>query len=209
MRRKKLCIIVFILLICIIICIFNSIRYVFLQEDLLFFQCFGSVSKGEEQIHNQLDIPENRVKRNKARENLNTQQIMFEVQYRNTKLKDINLMETVHHKTLVNEKIAPGTSGAFTILLNAKENMYYEINFESKNTKPSNLQFYILQNDKRYNTLEELDDILNGEILKNEEKAIPIYWEWCYEIDKENDELDTIEAKKIREYDFLIYVKGY
>ena len=64
------------------------------------------------------------------------------------------------------------TKGDFEIIITAKENINYEITFESKNSKPSNLQFYILENNRRYNTLEELNDILKGNILENEEKRL-------------------------------------
>ena len=136
-------------------------------------------------------------------------QIGFNVRYKDTQLKDVNLLETINNKTLVYEKIAPGTSGDFDIVLNSKEDINYEINFKSENSKPSNLQFYTSANNKRYATLEELDDTLKGRIIENEKKVIHINWEWCYESSKENNEQDTIEAKKIREYNFSIYVKGY
>ena len=49
---------------------------------------------------------------------------------------------------------------------------------------------------------------LTGEILENEEEIVPIYWEWKYETNQEQNKQDTLEAKKMREYHFLIYVQG-
>ena len=131
------------------------------------------------------------------------------MQYQNRKLKTVNLTDTVDNKTLVYEKIAPGTSGRFDILLNSNQNMNYKIVFESENEKPTNLQFYTLEDNKKYTTLEELGENLTGTILKNEQKNIPVYWEWIYEANQEQNKQDTLEAKRIREYHFLIYVQGY
>lgn len=211
MSKKKIWIIILIVFLCVILLIIRSIRYDFLQEDLLFFQFFHSINQADditnlqEEILNQNNIKiEKNITKNKI-----SKSIIFEVKYKNTKLQDVNLAQTIDNKTLVNEKIAPGTKGNFEIVIKAKENINYEITFESQNSKPVNLQFYILENNKKYNTLEELDDILKGNILENEEKKITIYWEWDYETNKQNNMQDTIDAKKIREYNFLIYVKGY
>ncbi len=215
MRKKKTWLIILIVFICILLSILNSIKYSFLQEDLLFFQFFNSINRNKNQADDITNLQEEilnqdniRVEKN-IQKNATTKSIIFEVEYKNTKLQDVNLAQTIDNKTLVNEKIAPGTKGDFEIIIKAKENINYEITFESKNSKPSNLQFYILENNRRYNTLEELNDILKGNILENEEKKILIYWEWDYETNKQNNMQDTIDAKKIREYNFLIYVKGY
>ena len=215
MRKKKTWLIILIVFICILLSILNSIKYSFLQEDLLFFQFFHSINQNKNEADNITNLQEEILNQNNIKvekniqKSITTKSIIFEVEYKNTKMQDVNLAETIDNKTLVNEKIAPGTKGNFEIIIKAKENINYEITFESKNSKPSNLQFYIPENNKRYNTLEELDDILKGNIFKNEEKRILIYWEWCYETNKENNIQDTIDAKKIREYNFLIYVKGY
>lgn len=178
----------------------NFIKYDFLQEDLLFFQLLNS--KNQSKSVSNADKQE-------IREDINIKTISFNVQYQNTKFKALKLNETIDKKTLVYEKIAPGTSGRFDILLNSNQKMNYQIKFESKNQKPSNLQFYALKDGKRYATLEELGNELTSTILENEEKIIPVYWKWEYEKDKEQDKQDTLEAKKIREYHFLIYVQGY
>ncbi len=193
MKKKKKIIGILVLFICILICMFYSMRYIFLQEDLIFFQMFHSIIKSEKNSNNQKESKE----------------IEFLVEYNHTKFKSLNLMETVHNKTLIYEKIAPGTSGNFNIVLKSKQNMQYMIQFESKNQKPSNLQFSITEKGKKQDSLEELNEMLKGTILENQEKVMNIYWEWKYEGNREDNAQDTMEAKKIREYHFLIYVQGY
>ena len=206
-NRKKRYIIVITILICFIFFIMHFIKYDFLQEDVIFFQFFNSKNQSKDISNiNQSQIKEDR---NQEEASINIKSISFNVQFQNTKLKALDLMKTIDEKTLVYEKIAPGTSGRFDIILHANQNMNYQIQFESKNEKPSNLFFYSTEEEKIYYTLEELGENLTGKILKNEEKTIPIYWEWKYEIDEEQDEQDTLEARKIREYHFLIYVQGY
>ena len=194
MKKKKKIIVILVLFICIIlICMFYSMRYIFLQEDLIFFQMFHSIIKSEKNSNNQKESKE----------------IEFLVEYNHTKFKSLNLMETIHNKTLIYEKIAPGTSGNFNIVLKSKQNMQYMVQFESKNQKPSNLQFSITEKGKKQDSLEELNGMLKGTILENQEKVMNIYWEWKYEGNREDNAQDTMEAKKIREYHFLIYVQGY
>lgn len=194
MKKKKKRIGILVLFICIIlICMFYSMRYIFLQEDLIFFQMFHSIIKSEKNSNNQKESKE----------------IEFLVEYNHTKLKSLNLMETIHNKTLIYEKIAPGTSGNFNIVLKSKQNMQYMVQFESKNQKPSNLQFSITEKGKKQDSLEKLNEMLKGTILENQEKVMNIYWEWKYEGNREDNAQDTMEAKKIREYHFLIYVQGY
>ena len=194
MKKKKKRIGILVLFICIIlICMFYSMRYIFLQEDLIFFQMFHSIIKSEKNSNNQKE----------------SEEIEFLVEYNHTKFKSLNLMETVHNKTLIYEKIAPGTSGNFNIVLKSKQNMQYMVQFESKNQKPSNLQFSITEKGKKQDSLEELNEMLKGSILENQEKVMNIYWEWKYEGNREDNAQDTMEAKKIREYHFLIYVQGY
>lgn len=193
MKKKKKIIGILVLFICILICMFYSMRYIFLQEDLIFFQMFHSIIKSEKNSNNQKEYKE----------------IEFLVEYNHTKFKSLNLMETIHNKTLIYEKIAPGTSGNFNIVLKSKQNMQYMVQFESKNQKPSNLQFSITEKGKKQDSLEELNEMLKGTILENQEKVMNIYWEWKYEGNREDNAQDTMEAKKIREYHFLIYVQGY
>ena len=206
-KRKKRYIVIIIILVCIIFLIINSMKYEFLQEDLLFFQIFNSENQSTISVNTEKDTIIEEV--NKEETSIDIKNIYFNVRYQNTQLRTLNLKETIDNKTLVYEKIAPGTKGSFNIVLNTNKNMNYKIVFESKNEKPSNLQFYTSQDNKKYATLEELGEKLVGRIIKKEEKVIPIYWEWVYEITEEQNKKDTLEATKIREYNFFIYVQGY
>ena len=203
-KGKKRYIMITIIFVCIILFIINFMRYEFLQEDLLFFQFFNSGNQSESKVNGKKDVVEEFTERGTS-----IKMISFHIQYQNRKLKALNLSDTVDNKTLVYEKIAPGTSGRFDILLTSNEDLNYKIEFESKSEKPTNLQFYTSENEKSYHSLEELGEDLTGIVLRKEEKTIPVHWKWEYEISEEQDKQDTLEAKKIREYDFLIYVQGY
>ncbi len=203
-KGKKRYIMITIIFVCIILFIINFMRYEFLQEDLLFFQFFNSRNQSESKVNGKKDVVEEFTERGTS-----IKMISFHIQYQNRKLKALNLSDTVDNKTLVYEKIAPGTSGRFDILLTSNEDLNYKIEFESKSEKPTNLQFYTSENEKSYHSLEELGEDLTGIVLRKEEKTIPVHWKWEYEISEEQDKQDTLEAKKIREYDFLIYVQGY
>ena len=203
-KGKKRYIMITIIFVCIILFIINFMRYEFLQEDLLFFQFFNSRNQSESKVNGKKDVVEEFTERGTS-----IKIISFHIQYQNRKLKALNLKDTVNNKTLVYEKIAPGTSGRFDILLTSNKDLNYKIEFESKSEKPTNLQFYTAENEKSYHSLEELGEDLTGIVLRKEEKTIPVHWKWEYEISEEQDKQDTLEAKKIREYDFLIYVQGY
>ena len=204
-KRMKRYIIIGIIFLCPIFLMIDFIKYDFLQEDLIFFQFMGSKNQsGKEKTKNEQTARENK---NEQQDNIAN--ISFHITYKNTKLKALNLSQTIDKRTLVYEKIAPGTSGRFDILLISNQNMHYQVEFESKDEKPTNLRFYTTGKEKTYATLEELGNALTGTILKNEEKTIPVYWEWEYEQGVNQNQQDTIEAKKIRNYHFLIYVKGY
>ncbi len=207
-KKKAKIIFIFILIIGIFLIIFYSRKYNFLQEDLLFFQFLNQRTSSESD--NIIYAENQTIQQTSNSKTINSYRITveFAVTYQNTKLKAFNLMDTVDNKTLVYEKIAPGTGGGFDIVLKSTQEMNYQVYFESKNEKPTNLQFY-MEDGIRYGSLEELGASLQGTISKNGEIIIPVFWEWVYEISDEQNEQDTEEAKQIREYNFLIYVKGY
>lgn len=220
-RKKKTIVIVIILCIAILIWLMNSLQYDFLQDDVLFFELFSSLRQSENEFDNLSEKNDllndemiktgsttNLVQQSSKMQNGNNMEFIFDVEYKNTKLEDINLLDTVDNKTLVYEKIAPGTSGNFDIVLKSNQQLNYKIGFESQNQKPTNLQFYTSENPQRYKTLEELGETLNGTILPNEEDVVHICWEWCYETNGETDAQDTLDVKTIQEYNFLIYVQG-
>lgn len=207
MKQKKKRYVIIILLVCIIFLIIHFTRYTFLQEDLLFFQFLNSRSQSEDISQKEKKVMEENIQKTDA--NIQIEKLYFDVQYKNSKIKALNLADTVDNQTLVYEKIAPGTSGKFDIVLHSNQNMNYQIAFKSENEKPSNLQFYTLENEKKFDTLEELGENLMGKILENEEKIIPVYWKWGYEANAQQNIQDTLDAKNMREYYFLIYVQGY
>ena len=207
MKQKKKRYVIIILLVCIIFLIIHFTRYTFLQEDLLFFQFLNSRSQSEDISQKEKKVMEENIQKTDA--NIQIEKLYFDVQYKNSKIKALNLADTVDNQTLVYEKIAPGTSGKFDIVLHSNQNMNYQIAFKSENEKPSNLQFYTLENEKKFDTLEELGENLMGKILENEEKIIPVYWKWGYEANAQQNIQDTLDAKNMREYHFLIYVQGY
>lgn len=138
----------------------------------------------------------------------------FDVNYGNIDIKSINLVKTIDNKTLVNEKIAPGTNGYFDIILVSNQNLKYKVEFQSLNEKPQNLKFKAFINGKlitEENDLERLSSKLIGNIDKNHQIKITINWYWEYE-NKENKEdnniQDTEDAKNIKKYQFRICTTG-
>jgi hypothetical protein len=112
----------------------------------------------------------------------------------------ISLADTITSTTIADKKIAPGTSGDFTIVIDAtgsNVDIDYDVSVETQTQKPANL--YFIYKDTKYSTLNELindlkksdnDDTkeFSGTIIhksdsseSNEEKY-SIHWEWPYEL---------------------------
>ena len=127
-------------------------------------------------------------------------------------------MSTYNNETLENNKVAPGTSGSFNIVVDAtgsEVGVEYAIKFLNESEKPQNLVF--IHNDNTYTTLQELETDLSGTIDANDEnktRTITIGWEWQYEIGaneneiNQNDRVDTQNAKDLENYTFDINVIG-
>ena len=120
-----------------------------------------------------------------------------------------SLIGSINFNGLIYEKIAPGKKGEFEIHLNATYDTFYKIEFKSRNDKPKNLLFKIKNEKLKYNSLEELNNSLNGKLNKKETKVITIQWSWEYETNKVNDIQDTIDGKTIDDYYFDILIIGY
>ena len=161
------------------------------QDDLIFFTIFSQSNSS-----------------NIKKESQKTNQYNIKVSKEKTVYEEVNLMQTIDNKNLINKKIEPGTSGDFEIVLTSNYDLKYQIGFISKNTKPKNLQFYVSEEGKKYNTLEELQQELKGKIRKNEVIKICIFWEWKYEIEPKADRQDTRDGENIKEYNFEIYTIG-
>lgn len=144
---------------------------------------------------------------------INTQkQYEFKIKYKDMNFKFINLNETINKETLVYEKIAPGTSGSFNILLDSNQDLNYKIQFFSLNEKPKNLNFIALKNERfiaTANTLEDLAYNLSGYINKNQKINITINWYWNYENNSQEEDIqDTKDAENIKTYKFNICTVG-
>lgn len=160
------------------------------QEELIFFKLFTFQQK---ENANSIQKQEN-------------QEYKFQVSYKNIDFKNINLSDTIKQDTLVHEKIAPGTEGAFEIFLQSNRKINYRIHFKSINEKPENLYFQIEGKDRKYTRLENMEQELKGELIEN--KRIKIHWKWEYEKDDKQDTQDTKDGQLIGKYHFTIYAIG-
>ena len=163
-----------------------------LYDDILFLNFF---KKQNEEIETSTQSEEQK-------------QYIFTLDCKNTYFRNIDLLETIDNKTLVNEKIAPGVEGEFQIVLEANEDTNYNVIFQSKNSKPKNLKFKNLETNTQKECLEDLNPELTGTLNKNEKKVITIHWSWQYENTEEENQQDTLDSQNIQAYEFLIYANG-
>lgn len=110
-------------------------------------------------------------------------------------LKDLKLAEVCTPETLVNGKIAPGTSGSFTIKVSTKVaevGANYEIVFDNfSNNFPTNLKFYV--DGTEYDLSSGFIGTINANDLNNQTKEHTVTWKWPYETEDiaVNDPIDT------------------
>lgn len=142
----------------------------------------------------------------------------FKVYGDNEQTQNVKLASTVDDNTLVDNKIAPGTKGSFSIKIDGEGSdvgINYNIKVQNETQKPANL-FYTYQG-KTYTDLNELALTASGTINaddSNKVKEILVNWEWPYqtgsdEISKsKNDVQDTQDGKNISNYTFDIVVTG-
>ena len=189
--------ILIILILIFLIFTFFRLKRTDLMDDFILFKLFSDSNISLEKVQ-------------KEKLNLNNSKeypiYEFNVSYKKTKLEGINLLDTIDNKTLVKEKVAPGTKGEFIIRINSNEDMYYEVYFNSINEKPKNLTF--IYNNNKYQTLDELEKDLIGEIRKKETIDIEIKWEWEYKINEREDIQDTLDGEKLVNYNFTIETIG-
>ncbi len=143
---------------------------------------------------------------------------VFKVNGKEDVVQNVNLLSTYNNETLINNKVAPGTSGSFNIVVDAtgtEVGVDYRIQFLNESEKPQNLIF--TYDDQQYTTIQELEKDLSGTINANDEnktRTITINWEWQYETGEneneinQNDKIDTDNAKQLENYTFDIYVTG-
>ena len=142
----------------------------------------------------------------------------FKVNGQKEQVQEIKLVSTYNSETLVNNKIAPGTSGSFNIIVDAtgsEVGIKYNIKFAEESNKPQNLKF--VYGGKEYDSLKQLGDELSGTIAANEEdktRTINVQWKWNYETGSSaeqinaNDIIDTNDAISIANYTFQVIVTG-
>lgn len=184
--KKILIILLYIIILFNLLLILNKNFSTNTSDDFIFIKKIRNINKQEE-IENQYK---------------------FDIKYKNIDFKSINLASTTNKKTLVDEKIAPGTNGKFDIILNSNFNLKYIVNFKDINEKPKNLKFKIYVNDIFLSQKDSLET-LTGTINKNQTIKITVDWYWNYENENEKDiNQDTIDSKNIREYKFDIYTLG-
>ena len=137
----------------------------------------------------------------------------FEIVKDGQETKTVQLLDTTDKQTLVNGKIAPGTSGMITVELDASAtevDLNYTLEFTNEQNKPDNMFF--TYEGKQYQSLNAIGEII-GRINYNsgvKVKPINIKWTWGYETgttDEQkaaNDIIDTQNANKIVQYTFDI-----
>ena len=142
----------------------------------------------------------------------------FKVNGQKEQVQEIKLVSTYNSETLVNNKIAPGTSGSFNIIIDARGSevgIKYNIKFAEESNKPQNLKF--VYGGKEYDSIKQLGDELSGTIAANEEdktRTINVQWKWNYETGSSaeqinaNDIIDTNDAISIANYTFQVIVTG-
>lgn len=142
----------------------------------------------------------------------------FKVNEKEDQIQTISLKSTINNSSLVSNKIAPGTKGDFQIKLDgtgSEVGINYIIRFENESKKPKNLKFSY--DNKTYNSLTELQEVLTGAINADDQdkiKELTIGWSWDYETGNTEQEIlasdivDTQDAKQMTDYTFDIIVSG-
>ena len=162
-NRKK--IIILILIFTIILCILLKISQsnnLGIQEDLIFFKLFG-IGNIEESKVTTKEESNNSIKEGKIIKNIkNRFENVYEIKVERgkTDYQDIDLFQTIDLKTLVNEKIAPGTKGSFYVYLSSNSEVNYQMEIIGKNISPKNFNFEISEKE--------------GKLEKNKIKKIKI-----------------------------------
>lgn len=202
-KNKKIISLIIVILI-VIILIFRILQKSnFFQDNLIFFKILNSGDTNKNSQNDQISY------KNIIEYKEENNPLFFYVAYNKTNFKSINLSDTIDKKTLVKEKIAPGTEGHFEIVLISNEDINYKIIFENLNEKPQNLVFSIKGSDKEYYNLNELQKDLIGNLEKNKVKRIDVNWRWTYENNLANNLQDTKDGINLDMYKFNIYTVSY
>ena len=118
----------------------------------------------------------------------------------------ISLPENVNTTTLAGERIAPGTSGTFTIALDNSDSevgVEYEITFDDAENVPSNL---ILKKDST--TLNVSNAKIVGTIPAGQSDSVAIAWEWPYET-TDGDDADRADGEAAKTMSLTASITGH
>ena len=134
----------------------------------------------------------------------------------NEDVKTIRLADTSNKETLLNGKIAPGTSGQFYLKINAVGSevaVDYKVTFGNEKNKPDNIIFKY--DGKTYSSLSEIDAIQGTMGLTDYKcQLIKVEWEWPYETGSavngiaSGDKVDTQNGQDNLDYTFDVIATG-
>lgn len=117
----------------------------------------------------------------------------------------INLAKTYDASTLVKDRIAPGTSGSFDLVIsnkNSEVGISYEITFADIANIPTNLVF------KQNGTVVDITSKkITGTLPAGESDTIPMTWEWAYETTG-GDDKDTEDGESAQALTFKAHIVG-
>lgn len=142
----------------------------------------------------------------------------FIVNGQTSSITNINLSNTFNKETLIDNRIAPGTSGSFDIVIDASGSdvgIDYDVKFQNETGKPSNLVF--IYENHIVQTIKDLEEYLTGRINANDEekvRTLTINWEWNYETGTNeeqiniNDNKDTEDGINLKSLSFDVIITG-
>ena len=141
----------------------------------------------------------------------------FKVNESTEEFATIKLADTYDKTTLLNGKIAPGTSGSFDLIIDAtgaEVGVDYKVDFLNETNKPTNLKFQY--DGKTLDNVEDFEQYFKGTINaddSNKIRTLTVTWEWLYETGAgneilSNDKVDTQEGLSALDYTFDIVVTG-
>lgn len=117
----------------------------------------------------------------------------------------ISIAPTANATTLVANKIAPGTSGSFDLVVSNEHSevgISYEITFTDIANLPTNLVFKQDGTDININTKK-----ITGTLPAGQTETIPVTWEWKYET-TDGDANDTEDGKNANTLTFKAHIVG-
>lgn len=127
------------------------------------------------------------------------------------RIDNLKLAMVTDEKRLINGKIAPGTSGSFSITVDTNASILgaaYQIKFENfSDTFPKNLKFKVDNQDYNLETgfIGIVDAKANAEPVTH-----TVNWEWAYENeeDEETDYYDTVDGMESKDITFDIVIEA-